>query len=91
MARYKDTKSVKNSTHAKFDQLLKPGKKPNFPGIYKCQQCGLEDVINKECESLPPCAKCQKKPHEWKLLVVPEEPPKQQTGFKNFIANLFPK
>ena len=70
MARYKDTKHVTTSTSDKYDKLRKPGEKPSSPGIYKCQACGYEDVINRECGSLPPCAHCQSKPHTWKLLVT---------------------
>ena len=70
MSWYADSKNVKESTSKdKFEQKWKPGQKPTFPGIYKCQSCGYEDVINRECHKLPPCANCNNKPHEWKLLV----------------------
>jgi hypothetical protein len=65
-----DTKVRKTDQPGKYQVARKPGEKPSSPGIYKCQACGYEDVINRECGHLPPCAKCDKKPHTWKLLVT---------------------
>lgn len=72
MAFYEDKKSVRETDSA--DQYRKErsiGSKPNAPGIYKCQKCGYEDVINRECEKLPPCSNCKKKGNSntWKFLV----------------------
>jgi hypothetical protein len=74
MAWYGDRKNVKESIHKeKFEKEWKPGETPAYAGIYKCQSCGYEDVINRECTKLPPCANCNKKPHIWKLLVKAED------------------
>lgn len=71
MAFYNDSQKVrKTDKPEKYQKDRKPGEKPVNPGIYKCQQCGYEDVINRECEKLPPCANCNKNPHFWKLLVT---------------------
>ncbi len=71
MAFYSDAKKVvKTDKPEKYQKERKPGEKPSSPGIYKCQACGYEDVINRECNTLPPCANCEKKPHTWKLLVT---------------------
>lgn len=70
MARFKDTKNVTISTGDKYNVVRKPGENPSSPGIYKCQACGYEDVINRECGKLPPCSNCNSKPHTWKLLVT---------------------
>jgi len=72
MAFYGDKSKVTQTTGdnaKKYDQKWKPGQDPTYPGIYKCQSCGYEDVINRECTSLPPCGKCNSKSIEWKLLV----------------------
>ena len=45
---------------------IKNGTKPKQAGIYQCQSCGYEDVINRECEKMPPCASC-KNNSEWRL------------------------
>ena len=76
MAWYRDNESVQRTSEdyaAKFEKIWKPGNKPDFPGIYKCQKCGFEDVINRECESLPPCSNCRPGPMQWKLLVRAED------------------
>ena len=72
MAQYGDKENVKEVASGykeKYEKLWKPGQNPTFPGIYKCQICGYEDVINRECDSLPPCSSCDGNPMEWKLLV----------------------
>lgn len=73
MAYYHDQKRVthteKETAIQKYKKLWKPGQEPTYPGIYKCQTCGFEDVINRECKSLPPCSNCDSKNIEWKLLV----------------------
>ena len=71
MAFYEDAKAVKKTdSPEKYQKERQPGQRPSSPGIYKCQSCGYEDVINRECDTLPPCANCDKKPHAWKLLVT---------------------
>jgi len=76
MAYYGDKKNVKVAAEKgkqKYEDLLKPGGKPQWPGIYKCQTCGYEDVINRECGKLPPCSHCSPRKNEhWKLLVRAE-------------------
>ena len=73
MAYYGDKTKVLQTTDAnktaKYSKVWKPGQNPDFAGIYKCQICNYEDVINRECTSLPPCSNCGGKPMEWKLLV----------------------
>ncbi|TQC98441.1 hypothetical protein FK216_06170 [Moraxellaceae bacterium AER2_44_116] len=74
MAFYTDKNNVKLSDKPKqYDTLHKPGEKPKSPGIYKCQTCGFEDVINRECNKFPPCSNCNNNGiggHEyWKMLV----------------------
>jgi len=72
MAFYEDGKSVKKTD--KPDQYQKErsiGSAPTGPGIYKCQKCGFEDVINRECTKLPPCSHCDEKgdSNTWKFIV----------------------
>lgn len=73
MAFYADQNKVRLSDKPnQYNTLRKPGEKPPSPGIYKCQTCGFEDVINRECGTLPPCSSCKDKSRKneyWKLLV----------------------
>lgn len=72
MAWYGDSKKVtetKGENAAKYSKEWKPGQNPSYAGIYKCQSCGYEDVINRECTSLPPCSNCDSEGIKWKLLV----------------------
>ena len=73
MAFYADTTSVKKTTSpVQYGLVRNIGEKPGGPGIYKCQRCGFEDVINRECTKLPPCAHCSssnKEANTWKFLV----------------------
>lgn len=76
MAWYIDSKNVKKNeaeaANARYEKIWKPGEKPSFAGIYRCQSCGYEDLINRQCTKLPPCSNCEKKGHKnntWKLLV----------------------
>lgn len=70
MAFYTDTKNVKISDKpAQYNKVFTPGSTPSAPGIYKCQNCGYEDVINRECDKLPPCSSCGHKGATWKILV----------------------
>ena len=72
MAFYYDNENVSKTGDkysAKYEREWKPGENPDFPGIYKCQSCNYEDVINRECNSLPPCSNCDSKSIKWKLLV----------------------
>ncbi len=63
MAWYADSSKVVKTTDVKktpkYDKIWKPGEKPVYPGIYRCQSCGYEDVINRECTKLPPCTNCE--------------------------------
>ena len=72
MAWYRDSSKVRQTAEEyaeKFNKIWKPGNNPDYPGIYKCQKCGYEDVINRECHSLPPCSNCAHGSMQWKLLV----------------------
>ncbi|MCZ5740738.1 hypothetical protein O5272_01080 [Escherichia coli] len=76
MAWYIDSKNVKKNTNekanAKYEKIWKPREKPDHAGIYRCRACGYEDLINRQCNKLPPCSNCEKKAHKnntWKLLV----------------------
>ncbi|MCV0986102.1 hypothetical protein [Escherichia coli] len=80
MAWYIDSKNVKKNekegANAKYNKIRKPGEKPSSPGIYRCQSCGFEDLINRKCDKLPPCSNCQENGHKnntWRLLVRAEE------------------
>lgn len=80
MAWYIDSKNVKeNKSEAasdKYKKIRKPGEKPSSAGIYRCQSCGYEDLINRQCTKLPPCTNCESKGHKnntWKLLVKAED------------------
>ncbi len=71
MAFYKDKENVSKVHFFEEDQYNKkmsPGECPSAPGIYKCQKCGFEDVINRKCDKLPPCSNCNEN-MTWKLLV----------------------
>lgn len=74
MAFYADQKKVKlTNKPEQYSTLRKPGEKPGGPGIYECQTCGFEDVMNRKCDKLPPCSNCNnngKNGNEyWKFLV----------------------
>lgn len=70
MAFYLDAKHVKLTDKPRqYEAHRKPGSKPPAPGIYQCQSCGFEDVINRECNELPPCARCLSGTSTWRLLV----------------------
>lgn len=72
MAFYEDKKNVKlTDKEAQYQKVRSIGSIPAGPGIYKCQKCGYEDVINRECEKLPPCSNCKKRgnSNSWKFLV----------------------
>ncbi len=74
MAFYTDSDNVKQSNRPdRYSKEWKPGKKPDWLGIYKCQRCGFEDVFNRECEKVPPCAECSERTSTWKLLVRAED------------------
>ncbi len=56
-----------------IDLGISVGSPPDGAGIYQCQECGYEDVINRECNTLPPCQSptCQEKRKQgqrWKLV-----------------------
>lgn len=55
-------------TWSSNEVILKPGETPTFPGIYQCQSCDYEVVINRDCDSMPPCADCREETKDWKLL-----------------------
>lgn len=70
MAWYRDSANVKRSGDQyaeKYENVWTSGEEPSYPGIYKCQSCGFEDVINRECDTMPPCSNCDGS--TWKLLV----------------------
>jgi hypothetical protein len=70
MAFYSSTKAVRQTNNPEqYDRLRRVGTKPVYPGIYECQSCGFEDVINRECEKLPPCSNCRDESREWKMIV----------------------
>ncbi len=69
MAFYIDPKAVKKSDKPNKFGVFTVGEKPKYAGIYECLNCGQEDVINRECTKLPPCAACKKQSHQWQFLV----------------------
>lgn len=72
MAFYENKRSVLETDKPDQYRVLREiGDVPPNPGIYECQTCKYEDVVNRECIKLPPCSNCKKKGHsnKWKLLV----------------------
>ncbi|GJB85156.1 hypothetical protein KAM380_096210 [Aeromonas caviae] len=63
-----------------FQKTQKTGSEPTYPGIYECQKCGYEDLINRECTKLPPCSECSGS--EWKMTVFAQS--SNQKGGKPF-------
>ena len=76
MSRFNDDENVRKSKpNARYSKVWNIQDNPDFPGIYRCQTCGFEDVINRGCNALPPCSNCKKPSHanKWKLLVRAED------------------
>ena len=75
MARYADSDNVKKFSGDRYEKIWNISENPSYSGIYRCQTCGYEDVINRECNKLPPCSNCrsEKSSNTWKLLVRVEE------------------
>lgn len=72
MAFYEDKRAVRESDSLEqYKRIRKVGEYPASPGIYKCLDCGFEDVMNRGCKTLPPCSNCSKEKgaNTWKLLV----------------------
>ncbi|ACT05354.1 hypothetical protein Dd1591_0468 [Dickeya chrysanthemi Ech1591] len=81
MAFYSSTNAVRLTDHAEqYERLRRVGTKPGSPGIYECQNCGFEDVINRECEKLPPCSNCREESHDWKMIVKAVDADKKPNG-----------
>lgn len=72
MAQYAEDDKIERVFEWDFFKDLSIGSKPRYPGIYKCKSCGYEDVINRQCETLPPCNGC-KKSSGWNLIVKAED------------------
>lgn len=73
MALYSNSNVVKKDDETvRYTKIWSIGDNPIYPGIYECQSCLYEDVINRECTSFPPCSNCKKPGHSnsWKLLVL---------------------
>jgi hypothetical protein len=71
MAYYKHSQFLTSNTHAAFDQLLSPGARTPFSGIYRCEHCGQEDV-SEVGKPLPPVHN-HKQAHQkvlWRLIVA---------------------
>lgn len=78
MARYIKSSAAKKSEYpARFEKVWNIGEKPVHPGIYECTKCLYEDVINRECEKLPPCSNCKEKgnTNTWQLQVMAQNAP----------------
>lgn len=78
MAFYADNSVVKvtgRPENKHWRAVFSIGDEPPVPGIYKCQSCGFEDVINRDCSNLPPCSNCKRPGHanKWKLIVRAED------------------
>lgn len=83
MAFYANPNAVRKTgteTTAQYEQLRKVGSKPPSPGIYECQNCGFEDVINRECTKLPPCSNCREESHDWKMICKAVDADKKPNG-----------
>lgn len=59
--------SANDASKPPFQKTQKTGSAPTHPGIYECQKCGYEDLINRECPKLPPCSECSGS--DWKMIV----------------------
>lgn len=80
MAFYENAKLViESDKREQYQRVRKIGEKPGGPGIYRCQACGFEDVMNRECTKLPPCSNCsdEKGANTWKFLVKATSPKKK--------------
>lgn len=78
MALYGEGSKVNPSNQpVRYSKIRNIGENPQSAGagIYQCQTCNYEDVVNRECTALPPCSNCKKKGHKntWKLLVRAED------------------
>jgi hypothetical protein len=72
MAFYENAKLVRETDKPEqYQKVRKIGEAPGGPGIYRCQSCGFEDVMNRDCTKLPPCSNCSKKngANTWRFLV----------------------
>jgi len=72
MAFYENAKLVKiTGKPLQYQKVRETGEVPPAPGIYRCETCGFEDVMNRECQKLPPCSSCSKEKgaNTWRFLV----------------------
>lgn len=72
MSYYLDPKKVKQSTTVSKFGLFRIGEAPKYPGIYECQVCEHEIVMNRDADPFPPCKNCEKTAadkKQWLLLV----------------------
>lgn len=70
---YNDKYKFKISTDAAFSKIHKIGENPDLPGIFECQSCTKEIVMNRVADPLPPCSACKKPTATWKLVAAPSK------------------
>lgn len=73
---YKSSAVTTEKSADKYKKVWKIGENPAYPGIYECQSCYFEDVINRDCDKLPPCSHCRsgkEKANTWQLLVLAQD------------------
>ncbi len=73
MPLYSDGNKFKISKDAAFSKTHKIGENPDLPGIFECQSCGKEIVMNRVADPLPPCSACKKPTATWKLVAAPSK------------------
>lgn len=72
MSYYLDPKKVKQSGAPSKFGTFRIGEEPEYPGIYECQVCAHEIVMNRDADPFPPCSNCKKTAadnKQWLLLV----------------------
>jgi hypothetical protein len=80
-----DTDYFEQDDDGEFEKLYKPGQQPKYSGIYRCEECHHEVVIEKERKCPPePCHKDEDSPL-WRLIVRPK-PPKANDLLKRLKA-----
>ncbi|MCS3834822.1 hypothetical protein HNP10_003622 [Aeromonas veronii] len=58
------------SKAAAFSNTYTSGHNPPAPGIFECQECNKEMVMNRAADPLPPCSACDGK--TWLLVAAPK-------------------
>lgn len=70
---YNDKYKFQHSKNAAFSKTHKIGENPDLPGIFECQSCTKEIVMNRVADPLPPCSSCGEPGITWKLVAAPSK------------------